>query len=167
MTRRRIPEQELKVVNVRLVKEPSLYSETPIRDTDDVVQVMARELAQFDREAFCVLNMNTNGTVINMSVVSLGTLDSAIVSPREVYKSSILSNAASIIVLHNHPSGNISPSREDRLVTKKLIRAGNDLDIPVVDHIIVGGASGELYSFKEQGDLETLKRAVESRDMER
>ncbi|MGN0672917.1 MAG: JAB domain-containing protein, partial [Anaerovoracaceae bacterium] len=80
-------DNELKVVNVRLVREPSLYSAEPIRNADDAVKLIADELSQYDREVFCVLNLKTNGQVINMNVVSMGTLSSSLVSMREVFKS--------------------------------------------------------------------------------
>ena len=93
-------DHEIKVVNVRLVKEPSLYSSDPIRSPEDVLKVIAGELATYDREVFLILNLKTNGQVINMSVCSIGTLNASLVSPREVFKSAILSNAGAFICLH-------------------------------------------------------------------
>ena len=142
---------EIKVVNVRLVKEPSLYSAEPIRSPEDVLKVIAGELAAYDREVFMVLNLKTNGQVININICSVGTLNASLVSPREVFKSAILSNAGAFICLHNHPSGNLEPSEEDRNITKRLIECGRMLDIRMLDHIIIAGESGEMYSFKEEG----------------
>lgn len=88
---------ELEVVNVRLVKEPSIISETPVRTADDAAQLIKSLLSQFDREAFCILNVASDGKPISMNVVSIGTLNQALVSPREVFKSSILSNASGFI----------------------------------------------------------------------
>ena len=85
---------ELEVVNVRLVKEPSIISETPVRTSEDVAQLIKDMLSQFDREVFCILNVASDGKPISMNIVSIGTIDQALVSPREVFKSSILSNAA-------------------------------------------------------------------------
>ena len=144
---------ELEVVNIRLVKEPSLYSEKKLDVPRNVVELMSGELAQYDRELACVLNMNTSRQVINMSIVSIGTLNLALVSPREVFKSSILSNAAAIILMHNHPSGSISPSRQDKLLTQRFFEAGKLMDIELLDHVIVGGTSGEMFSFREEGYL--------------
>ena len=79
----------------------------------------------------CVLNLKTNGEVINLNVVSLGSLNASIMEPREVFKSSILSNAASIILLHNHPSGELQPSKEDVKVTKRIGAVGEMLGIPL------------------------------------
>lgn len=93
-------ENEIKVVNVRLVKEPSLYSTEPIKTPEDVLKVIAGELANYDREVFMVLNLKTNGQVINMNICSVGTLNASLVSPREVFKSAILSNAGAFICVH-------------------------------------------------------------------
>ena len=101
---------ELEVVNIRLVKEPSLYSEKPLHSPEDVKELVAKELAYYDREVMCVLNMKTNGQVINMNIVSVGSIRSALVSPREVF----LANAANVILVHNHPSGSVEPSREEK-----------------------------------------------------
>lgn len=95
-------ENELEVVNIRLVKEPSLYSEQTLDSPQAVVELMAKELSQYDREVFCILNMKNNGQVINMNIVSMGALNEAQVHPREVMKSAILSNAACMMLLHNH-----------------------------------------------------------------
>lgn len=93
-------EHELKVVSIRLVDDPPLMSSKELGTPQDSVNLIAEELRKYDRELLCVLNMRTNGQVINMNVVSMGTLNSSIVSPRELFKSAILSNAASIILMH-------------------------------------------------------------------
>ena len=95
-------ENELEVVNIRLVKEPSLYSEQTLDSPQAVVELMAKELSQYDREVFCILNMKNNGQIINMNLVSVGTINASLVIPMEVFKSSILANASAIIGLHNH-----------------------------------------------------------------
>ena len=144
---------ELDVVKIRLVKEPSWYSEEPLNKSADVAKLMAKEFADYDREVFCILNLATDGKVINMNVVSVGTLNAALVSPREVFKSSILSNAAAIIAVHNHPSGNVLPSKMDKLITQRLREAGELLDIELLDHIIIGGNDGQFFSFQEENML--------------
>ena len=141
---------ELDIVKIRLVKEPSWYSEVPLQESADVAKLMSEKLADCDREIFCILNLATDGKVINMNVVSMGTLNAAIISPREVFKSSILSNAASIIAVHNHPSGNVFPSKHDKYTTQRLREAGELLDIELLDHIIIGGNKGEYFSFQEE-----------------
>ena len=85
-----------------MVKEPSLYSAEKIRTPDDAIRVISEELATYDREVFAVLNLKTNGQPINLNICSMGTLDASVVSPREVFKSCILSNSAAFIALHNH-----------------------------------------------------------------
>ena len=138
---------EMEVVNIRLVNEPSWYSKEPLDNPDKIARFMSEELRSFDREVFCILNLTTDAKVINMNIVSMGTINASLVSAREVFKSSILSNAASIIAVHNHPSGNLYPSQNDMLITNKLMQAGELLGIELLDHIIVGGGKGEYYSF--------------------
>ena len=150
-------ENELKVVNIRLVKEPSLYSDEPIKSSEDVMKVIAKELASYDREVFLVVNLKLNGQVINMNVCSVGTLTNSLVSSRDVFKSAILSNAGAFIAVHNHPTGGLEPSQEDKDITKMLIQAGKILDIKMVDHIIVAGESGEMYSFQREGLMDQLE----------
>ena len=145
-------ENELEVVNIRLVKEPSLYSEQTLDSPQAVVELMAKELSQYDREVFCILNMKNNGQVINMNLVSVGTINASLVIPREVFKNSILANASAIIGLHNHPSGNVKPSKEDMIVTRQL------LGIELLDHIIVGGTNGKMLSFREEKMLNVTGR---------
>ena len=149
-------ENELKVVNVRLVKEPSLFSNEPLKTPRDALRLIAKELATYDREVFLILNLKYNGQVINMNVCSVGTLNASLVSPREVFKSSILSNAGAFIAIHNHPSGNLSPSQDDKQLTKRLMECGRLLDIRLIDHIIVAAETGEMFSFKEEGLMDKL-----------
>ena len=145
-------ENELEVVNIRLVREPSLYSEQILDSPQAVVELMAKELSQYDREVFCILNMKNNGQVINMNLVSVGTINASLVIPREVFKSSILANASAIIGLHNHPSGNPEPSREDILVTQRIHDAGEMIGIELLDHIIIG--DNRYVSLREEGVIQ-------------
>ena len=144
-------ENEVKVVNIRLVKEPSLYGDKPITCSHDVMEVVANELKDYDREVFAIINLKSNGQPINLNICSIGTLNASMVSPREVFKSAILSNAAAFIAVHNHPSGNKLPSNEDEEVTNRLAECGRLLDIRMLDHIIVAGETGEISSFKAMG----------------
>lgn len=150
-------ENEVKVVNIRLVKEPSLYGENPITCPDDVMKVVAKELKDYDREVFAIINLKSDGKPINLNICSVGTLNSSMVSPREVFKSAILSNAAAFIAVHNHPSGNKTPSEEDKDVTERLAECGRMLDIRMLDHIIVAGETGEISSFKSMGLMPDLR----------
>lgn len=108
-----------------------------------------------------ILNMKNNGQVINMNLVSVGTINASLVIPREVFKSSILANASAIIGLHNHPSGNVKPSKEDMIVTRKLQKCGQLLGIELLDHIIVGGTNGKMLSFREEKMLNVTGRMGE------
>lgn len=148
---------ELKVVNIRMVKEPSLYSEDRITCPEDAVRVIAKELASYDREVFAVLNLKTNGQPINFNICSVGTLDASLVSPRETLKSCLLSNAASFICLHVHPSGSLNPSQEDKDVTRRLMEAGDVLGVKLLDHLIIAGGSGSVFSFRNDGLLDQLR----------
>ncbi len=154
-------ENEIKVVNIRLVKEPSLYSTEPVHSPDDVLKVLAEELKTYDREVFAILNLKTNGKPINLNICSVGTLSESMVSPREVFKSSILSNAAAFIAVHNHPSGNPQPSVEDKIVTKRLQECGRLLNINMMDHVIVAGETGEIISFKAEGLMDNSRNSME------
>lgn len=159
----RTKENRINVVNVRLVKEPSIYSAEPIKTPEDVLRAVADELKSYDREIFAIINLKTNGQIINLNICSVGTLNASLISPREVFKSSILSNAAAFIAIHNHPSGNITPSAEDKIVTERLMACGEFLDIKMLDHIIVAGETGKILSMKSEGLMPTFP----NRDMVR
>ena len=150
-------DEKIEVVNIRMVKEPSIYSTEKIRTPDDVLRVIAKELATYDREVFAVLNLKTNGQPINLNICSMGTLDTSVVSPREVFKSCILSNSAAFVGIHNHPSGSLSPSQEDKDVTSRLLACSELLGVKMLDHIIVAGETGDIYSFKSEGLLDQLR----------
>lgn len=159
MGRKRDSQNEVRVVNIRMVREPSLYSEDRITCPEDAVKAIAKDLATYDREVFAVLNLKTNGQPINLNICSMGTLDASIVSPREVFKSCILSNSAAFIAIHNHPSGSLTPSQEDKDVTKRLLSCSELLGVKMLDHIIIGGENGRTYSFKNEGLLDQLRPA--------
>jgi len=154
---RRPNDEKIEVVNIRMVKEPSLYSTEKIKSPEDVLKIIAKELSTYDREVFAVLNLKSNGQPINLNICSMGTLDSSMVSPREVFKSCILSNSAAFIAIHNHPSGNLSPSQEDRDVTSRLLGCSELLGIKMLDHIVVAGESGAMYSFRNEGEMDHLR----------
>ena len=159
MGRKKDSLNEVRVVNIRMVREPSLYSEDRITRPEDAVKAIAKDLATYDREVFAVLNLKTNVQPINLNICSMGTLDASVVSPREVFKSCILSNSAAFIAIHNHPSGSITPSQEDKDVTKRLLSCSELLGVKMLDHIIIGGESGRTYSFKNNGLLDQLRPA--------
>lgn len=115
-----------------------------------VAKVFAEHLKHADREHFVVMMLCVQNRLIGVHTVSVGTLSAALVSPREVFKAAILANAASIVVGHNHPSGDPTPSPEDLAVTKVLRDAGELLDIPVLDHVVIGDG-GRYSSLKRMG----------------
>lgn len=116
----------------------------------DVYELLRGRLAHLDRERFIVLLLNTKNAVIESHTVSIGTLSSAIVHPREIFKPAIQASAASIILAHNHPSGHTEPSREDREVTRRIVESGETIGIEVLDHLIIGDG---YLSLKERGLL--------------
>ena len=140
-------ETKLNVVRIKLIDDTPLFGNELIQSADDAIFLMQKELRNCDRETFCALHLNAKGKPLSMSVVSIGELNSTLVHPREVFKASILSNASAVIFMHNHPSGELTPSEEDKKATKRLEMAGQILGIPVVDHIIVGENKDNYYSF--------------------
>lgn len=114
----------------------------------DVVAEMMREEGRADRECFWILHLNGRNRVIEKELVGIGTVTSALVHPREVFKKAIILGAASIITIHNHPGGIADPSQEDRTIWKRLDETGEILGISVTDHLIIT-SSGEYYSQKE------------------
>ena len=125
------------VFRVQLVRERGNRKMT-INDGHDAAEILRRYLQHEDREHFVTLMLDAKNRVIGLHTVSIGTLSAALVSPREVFKAAILANAASIILAHNHPSGDTTPSPEDIKVTDTLKQAGQILGIDVLDHVIVG-----------------------------
>jgi DNA repair protein RadC len=124
----------------------------PFRDAGDVAKYLVRQgYADRDREAFIVLLLDVKHRVIAEEVISIGILDGSLIHPREVFKAAVAGSAAAILIVHNHPSGDPSPSGQDREVTNRLRKAGEILGIPVVDHVIIG-STGEYFSFRDKGD---------------
>lgn len=136
---------------IRLVRDGRIATmETPIiRTPADALPILEAELRELAYERFIALALTTKNSVAAVLPVSSGSLNASIVHPRELFMRSILANAASIIICHNHPSGDPTPSREDIELTRKLVEAGQLLDIPVLDHIVLG--YGRYTSFKEKG----------------
>ncbi|MEZ2660313.1 RadC family protein [Aneurinibacillus aneurinilyticus] len=120
-----------------------------IRSPKDVADVMMEEMRYHTQEHFVCLYLNTKNHIIGRETIFIGSLNSSIVHPREVYKEAIRRSSASVICLHNHPSGDATPSREDIDVTRRLQEAGRILGIELLDHVIIG--DGQFYSLKEKG----------------
>ena len=139
--------------DVRLVRDGRVATLEPtiIRRPEDTLPVLEAELSELAYERFIALALNTKNHVTAVLPVSSGSLNASIVHPRELFQRAILANCASLILAHNHPSGDPVPSPEDIALTRKLIDAGLLLDIPILDHVILG--YGKYASFKEMGLL--------------
>jgi len=143
------PEFKLKEVCIRLTEGTYLSSNEPISTSYDAIKLMKRELATWDREIVCVVNMNTRGIPINFNIVNMGGLQSSVVSIPNLFKTAILSNASSFILLHNHPSGDPTPSSEDIRLTRLILEASELMQIKLLDHVIVGGITGDSVSLRD------------------
>ena len=144
--------KRINIVSIKMIKESSfLYQTRTISSPKDAYEMIKEQLEGLDREQFIIACLNTKNEPTNISVVSVGTLNKAIVHPREVFKTAILSNAAGIMAFHNHPSGETTPSQQDIQLTHRLVEAGELLGIKLLDHLIIG--DGTFTSLKEKGYL--------------
>ncbi len=135
----------------RRMNRTSLKKMHKISQPRDVVSFFQTELGHLKVEKFVSIFLNVKNEIITWEVISVGSLNASIVHPREVFNRGIRHSAASIIVLHNHPSGHVAPSNEDIQLTKRLVDAGNLVGIPIIDHLIVGHFG--YYSFKEENQI--------------
>ena len=119
---------------------------------EDVVRLCATQLRGLDREHFWALVLTTKNRLLRMVEVSVGSLNASIVHPRELFKEAVRVSAASVIVVHNHPSGDPTPSGADLQLTRRLARAGEVLGIELLDHIVIGDG-GAHVSLREMGVL--------------
>ncbi|OGK19014.1 hypothetical protein A3D80_03490 [Candidatus Roizmanbacteria bacterium RIFCSPHIGHO2_02_FULL_40_13b] len=126
--------------------DPSIKITTP----GDVIKVVG-DIRHKKKEHFVALYLDARNQLITTETISIGTLNASIVHPRDVFAPALKHNAASIIIVHNHPSGDPEPSHDDELVTKRIIEAGKILGIEMADHIIV--SSSKYVSFKEKGQI--------------
>lgn len=134
---------------VMLVKDSNISSDKKTVTTpNDVVSTFENYLTGIDREHFCIALLDRKNNILGINTVSIGSINSSVVHPREVFKPAIIFGASSIILCHNHPSGDPYPSKEDRDVTKRLKEAGEIIGINVLDHVILG--DNRYYSFTEQ-----------------
>jgi DNA repair protein RadC len=142
---------KLDVVSIRLVKDAPVLSKTKITSPEIAIEVLGNVMSEIDREVIAVINLKSDGTPINVNFASVGTLNGALAEPRELLKASILSNAATAVLVHNHPSGSLNPSKKDIAFTHRLVEVFSMMGIPLVDHVIVGGDNKSYYSMKEKG----------------
>ena len=142
--------RRIETLRISLVKERSALSytlSTPLQAAQAAQQLVGTDL---DRETFGILLLDTRHRVTALHIVSAGSLNGSIFHPREVFKAAILGNAGALILFHNHPSGDLRPSAEDRAITRRLMEAGKLLGISVLDHLILGDR-GAYASFQEEG----------------
>lgn len=157
----------LNQVAIRMVEMPPLLSDVPMDGPEAAVKVMADMLKDYDREVVAIVNLQTDGKPINMNVVSMGALDQSIAHPREILKSTILSNASAIMLVHNHPSNKLQPSMDDIATTARVKQLCDLIGVKFLDHIIVGPGK-DYYSFhqKQQIPLSSLKLTNNLEDIE-
>lgn len=138
-----------------------------IKTPQDAVEILGYYLSEMDREMVCVVNVWTDGSPINCNFVSIGAVDMTVSHPREMLKTSILSNAAHMLIIHNHPSGNLTPSVDDVQLTARMHKLCELVGIPLIDHIIVGGDNTRYFSFREKGILprENLEYETDYQDI--
>lgn len=141
------------IVSCKLVKECAAisYAQRRINAPEDAVGLVRDFLEDADRETIILICLNRKGEPTALHTVSIGTLSSSLVHPREVFKAAILSNSASIILVHNHPSGDPSPSQEDIDISHRIKSAGELLGIELLDHLIIG--CQRHCSLKQSGQL--------------
>lgn len=135
----------------RLQSESAKPGDKIIRGSEEVAQIYCPKLRDLKKEIFVVLLLASNNKIIDDTIISEGILSASVVTPREVFQAALMSNAAAVILIHNHPSGNIQPSREDLNLTKQMVEAGKAMNIPVLDHIIIAG--NDYTSFADKGLL--------------
>ena len=144
----------LPVYKVQLVREKSIAytGDAQLRSSADAVAVIREELLASDRERLLCLMLNARHRMIGLEEVSVGSATASIAAPREIFKAAILKGVCcSILIAHNHPSGDPSPSDDDIRLTRRIAEAGRILGIELVDHVIV--AENGHYSFKSKGGL--------------
>jgi DNA repair protein RadC len=132
----------------RILSQAKWFSNKKVTSPQEIADVFIPLLRDDNKEKFIVVCLNSSNKIIKHEIISIGNLNSSVVHPREIFKVAIDCSSASIILIHNHPSGNPEPSNEDIRITKKIVDSGKILDIPVFDHLII---AGETYtSFVEK-----------------
>ena len=156
---------QLEIVAIRMIKDNPLFSDKPVDSPKAAVELLGEYLCELDREVICVINLRSDGMPINCNFVSVGALNECMAHPREIFKTSILSNAASMLLVHNHPSGNLKPSTPDTEMTDKMLRLCDMMGIPLLDHVIVGGDNTSYFSYREKDILNHQSKRFETNYM--
>jgi len=142
--------KRVNIVSLKMVKEASvLYAARRISSPDDAAGLVREFIEDADRERLVIIYLNTKNEPTAIHTVTIGTLNGSQVHPREVFKAALLANSAAIVLAHNHPSGDPTPSREDVEITRRLKECGDLLGVSVLDHIVVG--EGQYVSFLQKG----------------
>jgi len=140
--------KRIDIVSLKMIKDGSImYGQRRISSPEDAVELINLLIGDSDREQLVVIAVDTKHQPTAINVCSIGTLNMSIVHPREIFKMAILANASDIIIAHNHPSGDTTPSRDDQLITKRIKDAGDIIGITLLDHLIVG--NNQYTSLKE------------------
>lgn len=135
----------------RRLGESHMEFQGVVNNPKDAAQLVLGELSRADKEHFMIIMLNTKHRVIAKKVISIGHLQASLVHPREMFKEAIRRSSAAVILVHNHPSGDLTPSRDDIATTERLKEVGDMIGIDVLDHIIIG--DNRYLSFREQGLL--------------
>ncbi len=137
-------------VEVKMVREDTATTVPSTIRTPEDASAYANALRESDRECFAVILVTTKNSAIGLHVCGVGTLNACLVSPMTVFRPALLANAACVVLTHNHPSGDPTPSAEDLRITKQLVKAGCVIDVQVLDHVVLG-SSGTFTSLREAG----------------
>jgi len=143
--------ERMDFVRVKLVKEKSVPYGARANTPDEAIRLLRNYLEEFAQETVAALYLSLKNEVLNASIVSVGTLDSSLIDPRTILQTALLCNAKYVIIFHNHPSGDPTPSGYDDAVTERMEAACEIMGIPLRDHIVVG--NGTYYSYFEMGRM--------------
>lgn len=149
MMKRPIPRKKIGIIRLQMVKESSLYGMKRFTQPWEAVELVKPLFDMADREMAVVMSLSTKLEPLALEIAAVGGINVCNVDVRDIFKHSLLNNAAYIVCFHNHPSGDPEPSRADRLMTRRLEDGGGLLGIPLIDHIIIGDSG--YYSFREKG----------------
>jgi DNA repair protein RadC len=149
---------------VTLIKDRQLPFESCRLNNSAQAQPLIKSLiethGQSDREQFCVLMLNAKNEIIGLNIVSTSDVSSATVTPRELLKPAILSNSSALILAHNHPSGDVSPSQDDIAVTQRIVHASKIMGIVIHEHLIISMFDDRYYSFADNGIIKRISDEI-------